>query len=398
MRRRIGVLTGGGDTSALNATLKGVAIAAEKQNCKVTGIIEGWAGLLKGGEQTELKAERIDESCGGTLIKTSRTNLLEIDGGVDEAISNLRRLGLSALIAIGGDDTLSVGAKISEQLPAAFVTKTIDNDVGKNAPQIGKSGKVKKVDYSKIVNYFCPGFPTASKRMAQFTADLRSTAYSHSRIIVIEAMGRDMGWLALASAYGKPDFIIVPEAKLNYEALKEKVAKRYMEQKNVIIAISEGAKYENGFMIASDPSYLDAFGHAKPGGCSEVIAKKLKADLSKTLKTSNFNHVIPGYLLRSGTPSELDKKFALKLGQLAVESVISGRSGSDKRVACVMRSGAGENLEAKLLTIEEVLEIGDSGVIVPRSLDMRFYDAESYQITEAGIEYFKPFMLGGVET
>jgi 6-phosphofructokinase 1 len=381
VKRRIAVLTGGGDTSALNAILKGIALGAEKHNGELIGIIEGWAGLLKGGQQAELKASQIDENCGGTLIKTSRTNLLEIEGGVDEALSNLRKLRISALIAIGGDDTLSVGAKISQFMPVALVTKTIDNDVGKNAP------KGKKIDYSKIVNYFCPGFPTASNRMAQFTSDLRTTAYSHNRVIVIEAMGRDMGWLALASAYGKPDFIIVPEIGLNYEMLKDKVAKRYIGQKNVVIAIAEGAKYKDGALIASDPSYLDAFGHAKPGGCSEVIAKKLKSDLAKELKTSNFNHVIPSYLLRSGSPIELDKNFALKLGQLAIESVIAE---SQKQVACVIRSG--EKLEPRLLDIEDVLGFDGSGNVIPRGLDLRFYNPEDYQITEAGTEYFKPIM------
>ena len=151
MKKKIGVLTGGGDTSALNATLKGIALKAEELGFELIGFMEGWRGVLKGGRYFTLTPDLIDENRGGTLLKSSRTNLIK-DNKLDEAVENLKKLDISGLIPIGGDDTLTVGTALSDQLTTTFVTKTIDNDVGVNPPE-GDA-----VDYSKMVNYFCPGF------------------------------------------------------------------------------------------------------------------------------------------------------------------------------------------------------------------------------------------------
>ena len=382
-KKKIGVLTGGGDTSALNAILKGIAIQADKYGWELIGFIKGWEGLLKGGEYIILAPETIDENRGGTLLKTSRKNLQADD--IEQALDKLQKLDTSGLIVIGGDDTLTAGVRLSKQCaqtcPVTFVTKTIDNDVGNNAPP----GEV--VDYTKIINYFCPGFPTAASRLAQFTLDLRTTAYSHERIMVIEAMGRDTGWLALAAAYGHPDFIIIPEVPLNYENLKEKIAQRFQQQKQVIMVIAEAVKYQDGVSIKNDPSYLDPHGNPKLGGCSEVVATRLKTDLSAELRTENFNSVIPGYLQRCGSPIPLDRDCAIALGRKAVKTLAEGK---EAHVTCIMWTDSG--FEATTLLKKDVLAEDAEGKVRRRNVDSRFYDADTYSITPAGIKYLKPIL------
>lgn len=378
--RRIGVLTGGGDTSALNATLKGIALQAEEYGLELLGFVEGWKGVLE-GRYVMLNPDMIDENRGGTLIKTSRTDLRKVEGGIERSVENLKRLGVDGLIPIGGDDTLTVGAAFAQEFTTAFVTKTIDNDVGRNAPE------GEKVDYGKIVNYFCPGFPTAAARFSSFVRDLRTTAYSHERIMVVEAMGRDMGWLALSGTYGDADIIITPEYGLNYERLKDLVVRKFRDQRHLIIVVAEGLKDEEGNLITASPDYMDAFGHAQPGGCSEVIAKRLKGDLAKRLGTSNFNHVIPSYLQRCGPPTDLDRNCAFGLGMKAVEALYNGQVN---HVACVQR--AGNRMEAVLLPLDEVLLLDEDGKVIPRKVDERFYDPDEMNATAEGIEYFRPIL------
>ena len=258
MPKKIGVLTGGGDTSALNATLKGIALKAEELGFELVGFMEGWKGVLKGGRYFTLTPDQIDENYGGTLLKSSRTNLIGMNK-LDEAIQNLKKLDISGLIPIGGDDTLTVGAALSEQFTTVFVTKTIDNDVGINPPE-GDA-----VDYSKMVNYFCPGFPTAASRIISAVRDLRTTAYSHDRVIVVEAMGRDAGWLTLAAAYGHADLIVVPEMPYQPDRLAEAIREKHAERGDVIVVVSEGIRNDDGELMITSQAELDAFGHTKTG-------------------------------------------------------------------------------------------------------------------------------------
>jgi len=380
--KRIGVLTGGGDTSALNATLKGVCVQAEALGWDVIGFMRGWAGVLDTGEYVRLESGSINAELGGTILKTSRTKLDKIEGGYEQAIRNIKKLDISGLIAIGGDDTLSVARKL-EGVRCVVITKTIDNDVGTNAPD-GPT-----VDYEKIINYYTPGYPSAAARMAEFIGmanGLRTTAYSHDRIIVMETMGMSAGWLALAAAYGHPDFIIVPEAPLDYEAFIPRVLERYRERSEVVIAISEGAVGTDGKVLFEDEENVDQFGHKKLGGCAQVVARKLKDALQDELGTRNFNAVIPGYLCRCGAPTAVDRDNAIAIGREAVKRI---HEGADGLMSCLMRKGD-ELIPASVRF--DVLPHDEDGALVPRALDSRFYDAESMSITPAGIEYLKPIL------
>ena len=376
MIKRIGVLTGGGDTPALNATLKGIALGCEELGFELIGLMQGWSGVLKQGSYCHLTSRMVDENRGGTILQSSRTNL-RASGRVGEAIENLKKLKIDALIPIGGDDTLSVGSELSKKFATTFVTKTIDNDVGSNAP------KGNSVNYTQLVNYFCPGFPSAANLIAKYVRDIRTTAYSHNRIVFVEAMGRYTGWLTLASAYGHPDLLLVPEIKYEPDNLAACIEKKYSQTGNIVVVVSEGIVGKDDNLL-TESKELDSFGHARPGGCSELIAHDMKERLS-SIPSSSFRHQVLGYMQRCGSPIPIDRDIAIQAGRLAVQAI---KDGKINYVATVMRTGNG--IESQLLNFGNVLKHRDDGHIVRRSLDLRFYDAENFQISEAGIEYFRP--------
>lgn len=378
MRKRIGVLTGGGDTSALNATLKGIALKAEELGFELIGFMEGWRGVLKGGRYFVLTPDLIDENYGGTLLKSSRTNLIAANR-LDEAIENLKKLGIDGLIPIGGDDTMTVSVELSKQFIMASVTKTIDNDVGLNPPE-GSA-----VNYSKMFNYFCPGFPTAASRLIRYVQDLRTTAYSHNRIFFVEAMGRDAGWLTLASAYGHADLIVVPEIPYEPDRLAEAIRRKHIENENVVVVVSEGIRNQKGELMITSKRELDAFGHTRPGGCSEIIAEAMRLRLSKEFPSATFRHIILGHLQRCGSPIALDRDCAIKAGELAVRALDEGQLNG---VATIMRTETG--MEPVLYPMDQVIKRDENNKVIPRSLDLRFYNVEDYQISPAGTGYFRP--------
>ena len=378
MRKRIGVLTGGGDTSALNATLKGIALKAEELGFELIGFMEGWRGVLEGGRYCVLTPDLIDENYGGTLLKSSRTNLIAANR-LDEAIENLKKIGIDGLIPIGGDDTMTVSVELSKQFIMAFVTKTIDNDVGLNPPEGGA------VNYSKMFNYFCPGFPTAASRLIRYVQDLRTTAYSHNRIFFVEAMGRDAGWLTLASAYGHADLIVVPEIPYEPDRLAEAIRRKHMENENVVVVVSEGIRNQKGELMITSKKELDAFGHTRPGGCSEIIAEAMRLRLSKEFPSATFRHIILGHLQRCGSPIALDRDCAIKAGELAVRALDEGQLNG---VATIMRTETG--MEPVLYPMDQVIKRDENNKVIPRSLDLRFYNVEDYQISPAGTGYFRP--------
>jgi len=384
---KIGILTGGGDTQALNAVLYGAACAAEKYKHTLVGFKKGWEGVLNLLGTIEINNASINSNIGGTLLKSSRVNLE--DNILEEAAASIQK-SVDCLVAVGGDDTLSVGNRLIKYLdiPIVFVTKTIDNDVGRNAPCQTIDAWSMPLDHSQIINYFNPGFPTAAAIVKRFAEDLRTTAYSHERVIFLESMGRTPGWLALSSfaAEPSPDFILVPECPVDYAALKEKIAERYQEKKNVVVVVAEGAKYKGSSNpISQDESKKDTFGHAKLGGVAEILARRIKQGLA----IENCNAVNPGLLYRSGSPCSLDKNIGMRLGERAVKGAIDSRSGY---VAVVQR--VADYLTIDLKPVGEVVSTNALGIIEPRQVDPRFYDPANYCITDAGREYFRGMGIG----
>ena len=307
MRKRFGILTGGGDVPPLNAVIYSAYQAAVENNIELIGFKNGWQGLLD-QDFIEISKLNINPRIGGTILKSSRVNLTAVPDGPKKVVSCLEKLNIDGLIVIGGEDTLS-NAFHFIGLPIILISKTIDNDVG----QFTNNG---------ILNYFTLGYPTAAERIASYVSlneGLRTTAYSHERIIIVESMGMHAGWLAVSSALGNPDFIIIPEFPLNYDLFKEKVKERYIRNKNVIAVIAEGSRWDNNTYISADENNKDSFGHPKFIGASEILAKKLKNDLKPYFDTRNVNSVNPSYLYKSGKPNDLDFSTAIKLGREAVK-------------------------------------------------------------------------------
>lgn len=306
--KRIGVLTGGGDCPGLNAAIRAIVKRGHEYGYEILGIRDGWKGLLKliqpshtNGEVVDLLVKILrDEdvrgilSKGGTILGSSRTNPMKSERGIETVINNFKNLGLHALIVIGGEDTLSVAVKLKEnKINVIGIPKTIDNDVG------GTDS--------------CIGFDTAVSKAVAALDDIHSTAESHHRVIILEVMGRDYGWVATMAGYaGGADYILIPEKPVDVDEVVKSVLHRYEQGKNFsLIAISEGAKIE-GREVAEE--IYDSFGHKKLGGVGEVLAGIIKDKTGLEVRAINLGH-----LLRGGSPVPSDRILASRFGIKAVE-------------------------------------------------------------------------------
>ncbi|HSP64917.1 MAG TPA: ATP-dependent 6-phosphofructokinase, partial [Candidatus Deferrimicrobium sp.] len=209
-RMRVGVLTGGGDAAGLNAAIRALARSALAGGDKVVGIRNGWAGLTGDGDHVEISRSDVSGilQLGGTILGSSRVNPMKREGGLDECLRNLRRAGVDALVAIGGDDTLSVASWLAEQgAPVVGVPKTVDNDLS-------------ATDY-------CIGFDSAVSIVTEALDRLHTTAASHHRVMVVEVMGRDTGWVAVMGGLaGGADMIIIPEFPLTLDEVVAHLGRR----------------------------------------------------------------------------------------------------------------------------------------------------------------------------
>ena len=368
-KKRIGILTGGGDVAPLNAVIYSARDAAIKNNYELIGFKNGWQGMLN-DDYVSLTKTKIDPLIGGTILKSSRVNLAKVENGPSIVQSEFEKLHLDGLIVVGGEDTLSNSFLVKE-IPQVLISKTIDNDVG-------------IINKNEIVNYFTLGHPTAAEKISSFVSlreGLRTTAYSHERIMVVESMGMHAGWLGLSSSMGNPDFVIIPEFPVDYENLVEKVKERYLANKNVIIVVAEGAKWSNGEYIAADYNEMDSFGHPRFKGAANVLANKLKVDLKKYFDTRNVNSINPSYLYRSGKPNKLDTTAALKMG---VESI---RLLKDKRNGVNLLT---TNFEKnKLKVVQHDVSNLDSIDRIHRFVTEQFYNVNKMQVTKEGIKYLE---------
>lgn len=372
MKKRFGILTGGGDVPPLNAVISSAAEECEKNNCELLGFIRGWDGLLN-KNYTIVKPGDIDPNTGGTALKSSRVNIARVENGPAKALASLNELNLSGLIVIGGDDTTS-NSLLIDGFPQVMISKTIDNDVG--------IAKDKEDGTVEMINYFTLGYPTASDKIASFVSwseGLRTTAYSHERILVVESMGLHAGWLTLSSAAGKPDFIILPEFPVDYDDLKEHVAERFLKNGHVIVVISEGAKWKDGSYISVDETNLDPFGHPKFKGAADMLASKLKTDLKNHFDTRNVNSVNPSYLYRCGAPNSVDLAAGQLLGREAVKKLSAGINGRFFEVIQHNDSG----FYADYFEVNNMQSIKD----FHRMVNPKLYNPASYNISDEGIKY-----------
>lgn len=374
--RSLGVLTGGGDVPGLNAAIKALVYRAESLGIRVLGLREGWAGITyldrsRGYDNllfheedpaswngnylmplNRLNTRGIDRE-GGTILQSTRTNPARVKVSelpdhlrhfgeghkpderldlTDEVIKNLEFLELDGLVVIGGDDTLSYGAILTEKgIPVWGIPKTMDNDVP-------------GTDY-------CIGFQTAISRAAEFINRIRSTAESHSETILFRMFGRDAGFTALETALVTwADRLIIPEAPVNIDHLAGLVVRdRENPQHYSSIILSEGA---NLGVPVPEVGAPDAYGHRKKVNVAEFLSE----ELSKRIPDVRFLAIDLTYFLRSGEPEVYDKHMAIYYANMAMSAVTNGMYG----VMAAHRNGTfiytdipGKNLSARRVNLED---------------------------------------------
>src|SRR5207248_7305261 len=302
---RVGILTGGGDCPGLNAVIRAVGRRAFTRGWEVVGVREGWRGLVD-GIFTELGPREISGLLprGGTILGTTRTNPYKLDGGVDRVVEHFEREGLDALVAIGGEDTLGVAARLHGErgFPVVGVPKTIDNDLS-------------ATDYTF-------GFDTAVNIAMEAIDRLHSTAESHHRTLVVEVMGRHAGWIALhAGIAGGANVILLPERQFDVDQVAGYVEKRFQHQYSPIVVVAEGAQPLDGQMKLHNEE-LDAFGHVRLGGIGQWLAEQLERRTGKEART-----VVLGHIQRGGTPTAFDRVLATRFGLQAIDAVNEGDFG-----------------------------------------------------------------------
>jgi phosphofructokinase-like protein len=314
MSKKIGILTGGGDCPGLNAVIRAVVRKSIRDyNYQVLGILEGWRGLMEYGLTVELNLDKVSGIIhrGGTIIKTSRTNPFKVKDGVKKIIDKKKALGLGAIIAVGGEDTLSVAAKLTEEgVEVVGVPKTIDNDIW-------------GTDYTF-------GFDTAVNIAMDAIDRIHTTAESHNRVMVVEVMGRHAGWIAIeAGIAGGADFILIPEKPVDLDKVCEAICKRHERRRDFsIVVVAEGAKIASGegekkeeIMVVQEEE-KDAFGHVRLGGIGKILASEIQ---KRTGFETRF--VILGYVQRGGTPTAFDRMLGTRFGVAAVDLIHRGEFG-----------------------------------------------------------------------
>ncbi len=309
---KIGILTGGGDCPGLNAVIRAVVRKSIQLGHECVGLRNGWKGLLeKNAEPLGLDAISGILHRGGTILGSSRTNVYKIPDGEQTAINSMKELGLDALVAIGGEDTLGIAAKLYKAgVNVVGVPKTIDNDL--NA-----------TDYTF-------GFDTAVNVATEAIDRLHTTAESHNRVMVVEVMGRHAGWIALHSGMaGGADIILIPEKKFNLEEVCETLKKRHARGKSFsIVVVAEGAKFQTEDETDKDGSFIltsmkkDSFGHVTLGGIGNIVAEEIEQRTGFETRAT-----VLGHIQRGGTPTAYDRVLGTRFGVFAAELVNKGEFG-----------------------------------------------------------------------
>lgn len=303
---RVGVLTGGGDCPGLNAVIRAVVRkGVNTHGFEIVGYRDGWRGPLE-GDSLPLGIEQCRGILprGGTILGTSRTNPFALDDGAERIEATLRRDGVDALVAIGGEDTLGVATRLAERgTRVVGVPKTIDNDLS-----------------GTDVTF---GFDTAVNVATEAIDRLHTTAESHHRVLVVEVMGRHAGWIALHSGIaGGASAVLIPEVPFDVDRVCEHVETRFRSEYAPIIVVSEGAVPVDGSGMTLATGETDAFGHVRLGGIGDRLAVEIEERTGKEARV-----VVLGHVQRGGTPTAFDRWLATRFGLQAADAVAEGDSG-----------------------------------------------------------------------
>jgi ATP-dependent phosphofructokinase / diphosphate-dependent phosphofructokinase len=303
---RIGILTGGGDCPGLNPVIRAVVRKALLSGFKIVGIKNGWKGLVENDTMPlDINAVSGILPKGGTILGTSRTNPYKKEGDLQKVKDNFKKMGLDALVAVGGEDTLGVASKlVGDGIPNIVgVPKTIDNDLS-------------ATDYTF-------GFDTALNVAMECIDRLHTTAESHHRIIVAEVMGRHAGWIAIeAGIAGGADVILIPEIPIDLDEVCKIIKQRHERGKTFsIVVVAEGAQFKDGTMVTQEQK-LDAFGHVRLGGIGENLADLIEKRTGFETRVS-----VLGHIQRGGSPTAFDRVLGTRFGVKAVELIMSKKFG-----------------------------------------------------------------------
>lgn len=421
--KRIGILTAGGDTPALNATVHGAVTRANQLQIEVTGLIKGF-NFVNNDRVPHVNLNplyqvipELDPTRGGTIIGASRDYVDPNDSqAVELAVSRLNQLGLEGLICVGGDGTLNGLQPIAEKFPVVLAPKTIDNDLGlnyrsepdewlRNDLDVDGNGKEdgmpvytrreSRVRFSldQMINYVTPGYATAVYVSAGSVGRIRTTAESHRRIAVIEVMGRHSGFLALGTSYGKPDILLVPEHPLNPDLLIERVKEIYEIQKNVVIVCGEGIVGEDGEELGAAKKSTDPAGNLQLSGAAEAVRSRLIEGLGDdyfkrfrrglTARDAVFTRKV-GHTQRGGRPIHFDRFHAAQLGGKAVDMLLEGQNNATAILQWDKDAGF------KVDSYDANCFRDAWGLIHARAMHPSFYDSEVMKPSMTGIDYLLP--------
>jgi len=382
---RIGILTGGGDVPGLNPCIKAVTRRAAELGWDVVGFRRGWAGplnvdpddpasLAEWTVKLDPNTVRTIDRTGGTMLHTSRTNPGKVKpedvpaplkgkfqtgekGTVDctpHVLSVLEKMKIDALIPIGGDDTLSYGARLHQEgMKVMSIPKTMDNDV--------------------FGTDYCIGFSTAVSRSVEHIHALRTSTGSHERIAVVELFGRNSGETSLIAGYlADVDRVLIAEVPFDVQHLSELVAKDRADNPSnyAMVVVSEGAQMKGGEIV--ERGEADAYGHKKLGGIGQMLGEEIKTRTGVNIISQSL-----GYMMRAGAPDALDVMVAKSYGTMAVQLLEEGKSG----LMMALRDG-------NYTTVP-----GDTCIKGERRVDIKaFYDTGTYRPRIARVEGLPMFL------
>jgi phosphofructokinase-like protein len=304
---RIGMLTGGGDCPGLNAVIRAVVRKGVLHyGDEFIGFLEGWRGVLDDRTMPlDLQTTSGILHRGGTILRSSRTNVKKIEGGFERCLEVIAAHKLDALIAMGGDDTQSISVELAKRgVNCVGVPKTIDNDLsGTDA---------------------CFGFDTAVTIATEAIDRLHSTTEAHSRVQVVEVMGRDAGWIAVTSGIaGGADVILAPEHPIDLDDVTRLLRARWDSGKRfAIVVVAEGAKLPEHTGQTSVGTKLDSFGHVRLSGIGQVLAEEIEKRTGYETRSVNLGHT-----QRGGTPTAYDRMLATRYGVAAIDLVHQQKFG-----------------------------------------------------------------------
>lgn len=415
--KRIGVLTAGGDTPALNATMFGMVTRANQCKVEVIGFIKGFSSLFNPRvPHVRLNPlfTTIPELCptrGGTIIGASRDYVDPEDhASIGEIADRLKRLEIDGLICIGGDGTLSGMQVFADHLPTVLAPKTIDNDLGLNYRhepdewqrepcekppgfRYARTPSRVRFELEHTINYVTPGYATAVQVSASGVQRIRTTAESHRRIAIIEVMGRHSGYLALGAAYGQPDIVLIPESPLNVDRLVERVVEIYDLQKNVVIVCAEGIVDDSGRELGAEQHSTDPAGNKILTGAAEALRNVLIEKLGDTYFTSKrrnesarsaiFTRKV-GHTQRGGRPVYFDHFYATQLGGHAVDLLLGGHVNG----VAILQYDQERGFYVSGINGNDFRDRW--GIIHARQVHRDFYDPERLWLSRVGVSYLLP--------